>query len=358
MSAPDDKWGERYTMNTKTIIDNNLKKVLTPLQQIAFENLDLPNSKLAKKLNRSPQNTNSVSKALKAKLERLEYDDAFIEDACMYPDKYLISSKDLSEEIVKKMVSEYGKINVTIETINKDSIRLCMDPVWRNFLKTPSEKMWETYPFNLIVIVLGLTSKELSNTGYINIDSAVQRELAVMWVNEVIKTCQIAKRFDIVDMRYNQHMGLVDIGDKYHITRNRVREILAKFIRQMRHPTRSRKLRFVVDVLFNTHGEVNFADIIAKYEREMTEKEIVRDLAAKNGNVKLDDITIEELNFSVRTFNCLKRYGINNVEELVDAITTKTEIAFLCDIRNLGKKSYADIKNKLISEGFLKSEDF
>ena len=237
------------------------------------------------------------------------------------------------------MVSEYGRITVTTEEIENDRIRLCEDPVWRNFLKTPSEKMWETYPFNLIALVFGLTAEELANTGYVNVDSQVQRELAVMWVNPIIKTCQIAeKRFDIVEMRYLGHLGYDDIGKKYHITRNRVRELLAKFIRQMRHPMRSKKLRFVVDILFNTRGEVNFADIISKYEREMTEKEIIRDLAAKNGDVTLDDITIEELNFSVRTFNCLKRSGINNVAELVDAITTKTEIAFLCDIRNLGKE--------------------
>ena len=80
-------------MNTKTIIENNLKKTLTPLQKIAFENPDLPNSKLAKKLNRTPQNTNTISKTLKAKLEKLGYDNAFIEDACMHPDKYLISSE-------------------------------------------------------------------------------------------------------------------------------------------------------------------------------------------------------------------------------------------------------------------------
>jgi hypothetical protein len=354
MSASDDKWGEGVIMNTRMIIETNLKKTLTPLQQIAFDNIDLPNSKLAKKLVRTPQNTNSISKALKAKLEKFGYNDAFIEDACAYPNKYLISSKDLSEEIMKKVVSEYGRINVTNAEIDKDSIRLCMDPVWDKFLETPSAKMWKTYPFNLIVGVLGLTSEELAKTGYVNVDSDVQRELATMWVNEVIKTCQIAKRFDIVEMRYNQHMGLVAIGEKYHITRIRVREILAKFLRQMRHPTRTKKLHVITDTLFNTRGEVNFADIISKYEREMTEKEIVHDLAAKNGNVKLDDITIEELNFSVRTFNCLKRAGINNVAELVDAITNKTEVEFLCDIRNLGKKSYADIKNKLISEGFLK----
>ena len=355
MSAPDDKWGERYTMNTKKIVENNLKKTLTPLQKISFENPDLSNSKLAKKLGRSPQNTNTISKTLKAKLERLGYDNAFIEDACAYPNKYLISSKELPAEIMKKVVSEYGRITVTTEEIENDRIRLCEDPVWRNFLETPSAKMWRTYPFNLIAGVLRLTSEELTNTGYVNVDSQVQRELAVMWVNDIIKTCQIAeKRFDIVEMRYRQFMGLVGIGEKYSISGGRVRQLLAKFLGQMRHPTRSRKLRFVTDVLFNTNGEVNFADIIAKYEREMMKKEIARDLAAKISNVRLDDITIEELDFSVRTFNCLKRSGINNVAELVDAITKKTEMEFLCDIRNLGKKSYGDIRDKLTSMGFLK----
>lgn len=355
MSAPDDKWGERYTMNTRMIIDNNLKKTLTPLQKIAFENPDLPNSKLAKKLGRTPQNTNSISKALKAKLEKLEYTEEFIDDACMHPDKYLISSEELSEEIVKKLVSEYGRITVTTEEINNDRTRLCEDPVWNSFLETSSTKMWKTYPFNLIALIFGFTKEEMTNSGYINVDSTVQKELAIMWVNGVIKTCQIAeKRFDIVEMRYQQHLSLVDIGNKYHITTNRVRQLLAKFLRQMRHPTRSRKLRVITEALFNTNGEVNFSDIITKYERKMTEKEIARDLAAKNGNVSLDDITIEELNFSVRTFNCLKRAGINNVEELVDAITTKTEVGFLCDIRNLGKKSYGDIRDKLTSMGLLK----
>lgn len=342
-------------MNTRMTIENNLKKVLTDLQKIAFENPDLSNSKLAKKLGRSPQNTNTISKTLKAKLERLGYDNAFIEDACAYPNKYLISSKELPAAIMKKVVSEYDRITVTTEEIENDHFRLCEDPVWRNFLETPSAKMWRTYPFNLIAGVLRLTSEELTNTGYVNVDSQVQRELAVMWVNDIIKTCQIAeKRFDIVEMRYRQFMGLVAIGEKYSISGGRVRQLLAKFLRQMRHPTRSKKIRFVVDILFNTNGEVNFSDIISKYEREMTKKEIVHDIAAKNGDVSLDDITIEELNFSVRTFNCLKRSGINNVAELVDAITTKTEVAFLCDIRNLGKKSYGDIRDKLTSMGFLK----
>src|SRR5438067_11402128 len=53
-------------------------------------------------------------------------------------------------------------------------------------------------------------------------------------------------------------------------------------------------------------------------------------------------ITIEELNLSVRSYNCLKREGINSVGELV----TKSE-AELMDIRNFGQKSIDEVKLKL-----------
>lgn len=53
-------------------------------------------------------------------------------------------------------------------------------------------------------------------------------------------------------------------------------------------------------------------------------------------------ITIEELNLSVRSYNCLKREGINTVGELVE----KSE-AELVDIRNFGQKSIEEVKAKL-----------
>jgi DNA-directed RNA polymerase subunit alpha len=53
-------------------------------------------------------------------------------------------------------------------------------------------------------------------------------------------------------------------------------------------------------------------------------------------------ITVEELNLSVRSYNCLKREGINSVGDLV----TKSE-AELMDIRNFGQKSIDEVKAKL-----------
>ncbi|MDE5600279.1 MAG: DNA-directed RNA polymerase subunit alpha [Oscillospiraceae bacterium] len=59
------------------------------------------------------------------------------------------------------------------------------------------------------------------------------------------------------------------------------------------------------------------------------------------------EMTIEELDLSVRSFNCLKRAGINNVEDL----TNKTEEDMM-KVRNLGRKSLDEVIMKLKSLGY------
>jgi DNA-directed RNA polymerase subunit alpha len=65
------------------------------------------------------------------------------------------------------------------------------------------------------------------------------------------------------------------------------------------------------------------------------------------GKEKLLEMTIEELDLSVRSFNCLKRAGINTVEDLI----SKSEEEMM-KVRNLGKKSFEEVKEKLASLGF------
>jgi DNA-directed RNA polymerase subunit alpha len=55
-------------------------------------------------------------------------------------------------------------------------------------------------------------------------------------------------------------------------------------------------------------------------------------------------MTIEELDLSVRSFNCLKRAGINTVEDLIG----KSEDEMM-KVRNLGKKSLEEVVAKLES---------
>ncbi len=61
---------------------------------------------------------------------------------------------------------------------------------------------------------------------------------------------------------------------------------------------------------------------------------------------KILDMTIEELDLSVRSYNCLKRAGINTVYEL----TQKTEDDMM-KVRNLGKKSLEEVEQKMEALG-------
>ena len=65
------------------------------------------------------------------------------------------------------------------------------------------------------------------------------------------------------------------------------------------------------------------------------------------GKEKVLEMTIEELDLSVRSFNCLKRAGINTVEDLI----SKSEEDMM-KVRNLGRKSLEEVIYKLESLGF------
>ncbi len=78
-------------------------------------------------------------------------------------------------------------------------------------------------------------------------------------------------------------------------------------------------------------------------EAKKAEIMIERD-ADRNGRIL--EMTIEELDMSVRSFNCLKRAGIDTVEDL----TNRTEEEMI-KVRNLGKKSLEEVIQKLHSLG-------
>lgn len=83
-----------------------------------------------------------------------------------------------------------------------------------------------------------------------------------------------------------------------------------------------------LDIFVNLTDEAKNAEIMI--EKEETQKE------------KMLETTIEELDLSVRSYNCLKRAGINTLQEL----TNKSE-AEMIKVRNLGRKSLEEVKAKL-----------
>jgi len=84
-----------------------------------------------------------------------------------------------------------------------------------------------------------------------------------------------------------------------------------------------------------------FVNLSQEEEPEEPEAQPVQD-----NRERVMEMTIEELDLSVRSYNCLKRAGINSVEEL----TRKTEEDMM-KVRNLGRKSLEEVKQKLESLG-------
>ncbi|MCC8196664.1 MAG: DNA-directed RNA polymerase subunit alpha [Ruminococcus sp.] len=81
----------------------------------------------------------------------------------------------------------------------------------------------------------------------------------------------------------------------------------------------------------------------------LSEETIVDEIMTEKENKTKDkvlEMTIEELDLSVRSFNCLKRAGINTVSDLAE----KTE-GEMMKVRNLGKKSFEEVKTRLASLG-------
>jgi len=115
-----------------------------------------------------------------------------------------------------------------------------------------------------------------------------------------------------------------------------------------------------------TNGTISAKEAVALGAKVLTEHlNLFVDLSAQasagdsimvekddKGKEKVLETTIEELELSVRSFNCLKRAGISTVEDLI----SKSEEDMM-RVRNLGRKSLDEVINKLASLGFSLRQD-
>ena len=122
--------------------------------------------------------------------------------------------------------------------------------------------------------------------------------------------------------------------------------------------------KLTLDVL--TNGVINAQEAVSLAAKVLTEHlNLFVNLSDKassaevmvekddKGKEKILEMTIEDLDLSVRSFNCLKRAGINTVEDLIN----KSEEDMM-KVRNLGRKSLEEVIQKLNSLGFsLQKED-
>lgn len=208
------------------------------------------------------------------------------------------------------------------------------------------------------------------------------------------------REIECIKLRYIEMLSYEKIGITIGVTRERVRQIIAKSLRKLRHPCRlgiikqllflnspdtckqalaivisnndipytsidnalelvrqiktckcvgydvQKLVEFISDPVYikclkdgNFIGELDRLRVLINAIKIPSSQE---ETSVESSNTTIDcslfDRTIEELNLSIRSFNCLKKAGVNTVGDIVSM--TEDD---LMRIRNLGKKSYDEV---------------
>lgn len=140
---------------------------------------------------------------------------------------------------------------------------------------------------------------------------------------------------------------LEETGVEFGVTRSRIRQIISKASRKLRHPSRLRYIKFamssenVFQLLFDACAKIK--DIEERCNVLQERIKILTDNDEEDSDI-IYGMSIEELDLSIRTFRCLLRAGIQTVGDLIDM-----DSAELISVRNLGKKSYIEIAEAMNS---------
>lgn len=160
----------------------------------------------------------------------------------------------------------------------------------------------------------------------------------------------------IIERRFRDGWTLEQTGKEFGVTTERIRQSEAKAIRKLRHP------RHAKHWMFDTAGKAEEAmkerdalkleciNLRAKLIRLYDERGMAKEKEGMNKAKRFDlpeDATVDDLELSVRSYNCLKRCGINMASEMAGW----TMEDFL-KIRNLGRKSAEEVITKLRERGF------
>lgn len=161
-------------------------------------------------------------------------------------------------------------------------------------------------------------------------------------------------RFGLID-EFNGDptpMTLEEVGEKFGVTRHRIRQIEAKAIRKLRHPSRAKILRDGLSK-FKENEAVKLAEIelertetkrrVEEFKKQLEERKQNIDNMSMPGFIEvLKTDNLDALNLPTRACNAIYRSGRNTVYDIVT-----TPDSELVRIRNLGRCSYNIIKTAL-----------
>lgn len=288
---------------------------------------------------------------------------------------------------VALIITRYGSFNNFTKMyregkISNEEVIMYNNNLINNLIDIDYNPMSDNYS-NLLCAVFGIQILD-ENKLLLFQSEKLEENLKALDPREIDVIKQI---FGLID---GKPKTLEDLEKQLNITRNNIRHIEVKALRKLRHPIKTVQFRPIEiselkeneyisdeekaaltdlendiwnsDLIFKNHSvdNSNFDkdkfDIIRtikekinirKEEAQKTivpKKEIVQEEAIIPEN--FENVNITKMNLSVRSYNCLKRIGINTLEEL-----TKLSIEDLFEVRNLGKKSIDEIISKLEEYG-------
>ena len=141
---------------------------------------------------------------------------------------------------------------------------------------------------------------------------------------------------------------LEETGIEFGVTRSRIRQIICKSSRKLRHPSRLRYIKFamssdnIFQLLFDACAKIK--DLEERCNVLQERIKILTDNDNDEDSEIIYGMSIEELDLSIRTFRCLLRAGIQTVGDLINMNSAE-----LISVRNLGKKSYIEVAEAMNS---------
>ena len=172
------------------------------------------------------------------------------------------------------------------------------------------------------------------------------------------------REYNILMLRFVEGMTYEEAGYQYTVTRERIRQIEAKALRKMRGRKACREILQKGFYQWTQEQIRQRADAIVEERIKQFKTQWLIDHPEPeyvagdpvdpeiNERAQKMQMTIEELDLSVRSYNCLKRANINTVGDL-----TKRSYNNLICVRNLGRKSLDEVVAKLEAMGLKLSEE-
>ena len=193
------------------------------------------------------------------------------------------------------------------------------------------------YPFNLAKSIFGNETEAMKI--YI---PGIEQAFATLTEREV----------RIIRRRFEDLQTLQGVGQEEGISRERVRQIEAKAIRKLRHPSRKKIFKAVPISEIQEQG-IEYQKLSQEYELlAKAFEEITKTPASPEVLIPIAELAvtlqtpISELDLTVRSYNCLKRAGKETLRDIAEM--TEDE---LLRVRNLGRKSAVEVVDCLKKYG-------